>query len=117
MDVAIGLSAEQGDIFVGRFMEIDGFRMSCFALLPGFPELLTLVSKRLSAQGKGVEIAAFQDPRCATAFFRAAIELGAMQRCVTLDPVKAVPTPSDVAAIQDFNDHLPLGLPALMAVY
>jgi hypothetical protein len=113
MDIAIGLSAEPGVCFVGRLMEVDGFRMSCFSVLPLLPELVEQSLPRLPASVDGPEANAFQDPRCAVAIYRSAIELGLMQRSVSFDVVKEVPTEQSIALL---NDRPPLDLPALILV-
>ena len=46
MDVSIGLSAEPKSAFVGRLVEVDGFRMSCLSLVPLRPELLEQACER-----------------------------------------------------------------------
>jgi hypothetical protein len=113
MDIAIGLSSEPGDAFVGRLLEIDGFRMSCITLVPLLKELLEQSRPRLPAKLPGSELEVFQDPRCAIAIYRTALDLGYMRRTVSFDPVKAIPTERDVAMVRAINDRLSADLPAL----
>jgi hypothetical protein len=115
MDVAIGLSARPGDGFVGRVVEIDGFRMSCLSLVPLLRELLEHALPRMPDSVAVPEINAFQDPRCAIAIYRSAIELGFMQRTVSFDVVNELPTAQNVAAL--LNDRPPVDLPKLTLVY
>ena len=115
MDISIGLSAEARFCFVGRLVEVDGFRMSCLTLVPMYRDLLEQAKPRLPTTMPGSVFEAFQDPRCAIAVYRAAIELGYMRRTVTFDVVKAVPTPQSVAAVMDFTDRRSEDWPTLTA--
>jgi hypothetical protein len=103
MDISIGLSAEPKFCFVGRLAELDGFRMSCLTLVPMYRELLEQANSRLPSTLPGSTFEAFQDPRCAIAFYRAAIDLGYMQRTVTFDVVQAVPTAESVAKVSGIS--------------
>jgi hypothetical protein len=116
MDVSVGLSATQGDLFIARLVEIDGFRMSCLTSLPLLPELLAAALERLPLRDGDRVAEVFQDPRCAVAAYREAIALGVMQRCVTFDAAERVPTAQDVAAVRELSDRLSMDMPALTAV-
>jgi hypothetical protein len=105
MDVSIGLSAEPKSAFVGRLVEADDFRMSCITVVPLRRALLEQALPRAPLWGKNSEIDAFQDPRCAIAVYRAAIELGYMRHTVAFDVVEKVPTARDVARVRDISDR------------
>ena len=118
MDVSIGLSAKPKDAFVGRLVELDGFRMSCISVVPMTRVLIEAALPRLPSDlTKGTVISAFQDPRCAIAFYRTAIELGYMQRTVSFDVVKELPTAESVAAITEISGRLLADLPGLTLAY
>jgi hypothetical protein len=116
MDVAVGLSGQPGDKFVGRLVEVDGFRMSCLTIIPIIDDLLDRITNRLPSGLADVAAVDFQDPHFAILFYRAAVGLGIMQRCVTFDPSKRVPTESDIKAIMSLSDHRSQGSPALTRV-
>jgi hypothetical protein len=103
MDVSIGLSAEAKSCFAGRLVEVDGFHMSCLTVVPMYRELMEQAKARLPSVLPGTLTEAFQDPRCAIALYRAAIELGYMRRTVSFDVVKQVPTAESVAAVQGIS--------------
>jgi hypothetical protein len=115
MDVAIGLSAEPGDAYVGRLTEVDGFHMSCIGLVPLLPELLEHALPRLPSWAEVPKLDAFQDPRCAVAVYRSAIELGYMRRTVSFDVARELPTAENVTAL--LSDRPPVDLPRLTLVY
>ncbi len=117
MDISISLSAQPKASFIGRLVEIEGFRMSCLSVVPILQELLELANSRLPPRGTGSEIDEFQDPRCAIAVYRSAIELGFMRRTLTFDVAKELPTAESVAAVMDISDRRPVDLPRLTLVY
>jgi hypothetical protein len=113
MDISVGLTAPRNFSLIGRLLDIDGFRMSCLTLVPMNSDLLEQARPRLPASMARNALEAFQDPGCAIALYRAAVELGTMQRAVTFDVVKKVPTARSVAMIRAINDHLSEDWPAL----
>ena len=116
MDVSIGLSAEAGDGFAGRLVEIDGFSMSCLTLAPMYRELMEHALPRLPRDISASSVfEAFQDPRCAIAVYRAAIELGYMRRTVSFDVVKEVPSAQAVARVLEVNGRRSEDWPELTA--
>lgn len=98
MDLGIAMTADPGDIFVGRLMAIEGSVMSCITCVPIREELVNAVIPRLPPRGGGREIDEFQHQRCAIAVYRAAIELGWMRRCMSIDVSKELPTEHSAAA-------------------
>jgi hypothetical protein len=98
MDMGIAMSAGIDDLFVGRLMEIDGFVMSCLSFLPLRKEQIEQVALRLPRRKSGPEFDQFQDPRCAIGIYRAAIEHGWMQLCVSLDVAGGALTEQQEAA-------------------
>lgn len=84
MDLGIAMSSKPEALFIGRLMEIEGFVMSCVTCLPMQEQLARAVIPRLRPRAMGGGIDEIENPRCAIAVYRAAIELSWMQRCISL---------------------------------
>ena len=115
MDLSMGLSAEEGAVYVGRLMDIDDYSMSCLIVLPINMALVEQASPHLPQTRDRVDFAYFQDPRCSTGFYRAAIESGVTTRCVNVDVARELPTEATVASMLAVTGHRLADWPALPA--
>jgi hypothetical protein len=89
--------------------------MSCISVVPMTMELMKAVLPRLPSNMPGPEINAFQDPRCAIAVYRTAIEMGYAQRTVSLEVVKEISTAQSIAMIKEVSGRRLEDWPALTA--
>lgn len=77
MDLNFEASAPLGASFAGRLFELDGFAMSCGAIVPLDSEMLEDALMSLPVTGAGPD-ALMEDIRTASAIYRAAITEGLM---------------------------------------
>lgn len=77
VDEDIETSMRDGWSFASRVFDADGFAMTCGVVVPIDGELLELAFERLVSPARDLECLA-DDPRFATAIYRAALEFGAM---------------------------------------
>ncbi len=85
MDLGHEASAKPGDMFVGRVKAVDDCVMTCGVALPFGETMLEEFTVLAPHQSTRDMFAVFQNPRFATAIYRAAVRIGLFDRLAFID--------------------------------
>lgn len=86
IDEGLEASGALGSIFASRLMAVDDFVMTCGVVVPMNELVLIEAWRSMPRVSSASRIELMQDPRLATALYRAALNVGAMEGVQFLDP-------------------------------
>jgi hypothetical protein len=86
IDEGLEASGALGYIFASRLMAVDDFAMTCGVIVPMNELVLIEAWRSMPRVSSASRIELMQDPRLATALYRAALNVGAMEGVRFLDP-------------------------------
>lgn len=86
IDEGLEASSALGYIFASRLMAVDDFVMTCGVVVPMNELVLIEAWRSMPRVSSASRIELMQDPRLATALYRAALNVGAMEGVRFLDP-------------------------------
>lgn len=86
IDEGLEASSKRGHIFASRLMAVDDFVMTCGVFVPMNESVLIEAWRSMPRVSSASRAELMQDPRLATALYRAALNVGAMEGVQFLDP-------------------------------